>query len=216
MSFLNLRLDDGLVIYDSVGGPEHRTEVAKFESGGSARNVGRAFALCRWDAGSREVLANELEYILKFRRSVRGAAHGFRWKDWGDFKLTRADSRLTLVPGASGATTILQLNKAYELFGFAEIRPIVKPLPGAKFWKNGVLIVNPQFDESNGRLAVSAFNTADVFECECEFDCAVRFSSDNLKYSMLAREDRSSGSRAIFLLEAMPLEELDPNEIWNP
>ena len=207
MSFVEFRLDAGLIIYDSAGGPESRTDEAKFEHGGSVRSPGREVALFSGDVGSRRVLEPELATIIRCRRAVKGKAYGFRWKDWGDFNLDRGDSRLT----ATALALTFQINKISAWGGLEEVRPIVKPVAATvRVWRNAIEVTSSMsVDLTKGRVTLAAWTLGDILECSCEFDLAVKFSSDKMSYIFIAME----GADKLYQLESMPIEEIDPSEV---
>lgn len=91
MSFHEVRLNEGLVIYDSEGGPLFSTDIARMGGGGESRNANWDEALGTWNVGDMEVTNAELATIQSFFRARKGRWAPFRWKDWGDFECSLAE-----------------------------------------------------------------------------------------------------------------------------
>lgn len=105
MSFHEVRLDDDLIIYETEGGPEFSTEIARRSSGAEKRNANWDEGLGSWDIGERNVLGTELDPIESFFRARKARLHPFRWKDWGDFEVTTTQGRLGLAAAGTGLPT---------------------------------------------------------------------------------------------------------------
>lgn len=105
MSFHEVRLDDGLVIYDTDGGPAYQTDVARTFGGAESRNQNWSESLFQADIGSRVCTRGELETIKVFFRARKGKAIGFRVKDWGDFEVSVLEGRLGLSAVGTGMPT---------------------------------------------------------------------------------------------------------------
>ena len=204
--FIESQLDTGMVIYDTTGGPVFATDEATFENGVSTRNVLRWTALGEWDIGSRDVLKPEMEILKAAFRAARGKAAGFRWKDWADYEVTRAESSLS--DAGFGA---FQLEKNY-FFGIeVETRPIVKPVVGTvTIYVNGAAQAC-SIDYTQGRVTPSSYTPGDVLEWEGQFDVPVRFLTDKFTARFLAKD----GEESAFAVEALPIGELSPQEIWS-
>lgn len=90
MAFAEVRIEDGLVIYGTDGGPEYNTMVATVASGDESRNSLWSNSLNKYDWGDRKMTDVELSSIVGFFRAREGKLNGFRLKDWGDFAATAA------------------------------------------------------------------------------------------------------------------------------
>lgn len=140
MSFVESRLNDGLVVYDTVGGPEYSTDVVEVQSGFEKRNVNWAASRGRWELGERRVRHAELEALIAFFRAVKGRAYGFRFKDWADYSVSTANGRLGTLGQGTGLPTY-QLYKRYALGSQVEDRAIKKPVPGTvTVYRNGIAV----------------------------------------------------------------------------
>lgn len=118
----------------SSGGPERRTDIVTLRSGFEQRNNIWAHSRRRYDAslGLRDI--NDLHEVISFFEARSGRLHGFRWKDWTDFRslgprttVTRNDVILGV---GTGAQTTFQLVKRYNSGGVEYVRTIRKPVSG--------------------------------------------------------------------------------------
>lgn len=210
MSFTETTFNSNYVIFDTSGGPEHKTQVERYDSGGAVRSPLRDVALGSWDIGGRVVTKSELDEIIRVRRAVKGQAYGFRWKDWGDYRVSRPESIMGQISGL-----LYQMYKAYIFGTLVEYRPILKPVVGKTIvWKNSVNITGAcSIDTTKGQILLSSFTSGDILKFETEFDCPVRFSTDKITYSFEARDPVTE--EMLFDLQSMPIEELDELEILN-
>ena len=129
ITFSEQRLDTGYIIYNTDGGPEFSTDVVAFNSGFEQRNVSWAFGRGAWDYGDRNLPDVELAVIEKFFRARKGRAQGFRFKDYGDYKVVAGEGIL----GASGYGTgvpTYQMIKQYASGVDVDYRVIAKPVSG--------------------------------------------------------------------------------------
>lgn len=140
MSFIEQRLNDGLIVYDTVGGPEYSTDVVEVQSGHEKRNVNWAASRGRWELGERRIRRAELEALIAFFRTVKGRAYGFRFRDWADYQASIATGRLGTLGQGTGLPTY-QLVKRYALGSQTEDRAIKKPVSGTvTVYRNGVAV----------------------------------------------------------------------------
>src|SRR6056297_2768908 len=85
MNFHEIRFPASLS-FGSVGGPERRTEVVTLANGFEERNTPWAHSRRRYDAGLGMRSLDDIETLIAFFEARRGQLHGFRWKDWSDYK----------------------------------------------------------------------------------------------------------------------------------
>ena len=85
MAFHEVRFPANLS-FGSVGGPERRTEIVALASGFEERNTPWAHARRRFDAGMGLRSLDDLSALVAFFEARAGQLHGFRWKDWSDYK----------------------------------------------------------------------------------------------------------------------------------
>ena len=133
MAFHEIRFPANLS-FGSVGGPERRTEIVTLANGFEERNTPWAHSRRRYDAGVGLRSLNDVETLIAFFEARAGQLHGFRWKDWSDFKSCPPSA----VPGpedqligtGDGVTTVFQLQKTYVSGLQSYARPIRKPVAG--------------------------------------------------------------------------------------
>ncbi|MGL5008959.1 MAG: phage distal tail protein, Rcc01695 family, partial [Paracoccaceae bacterium] len=134
MSFHEIRFPASLSL-GAVGGPERRTQIVTLASGAEERNTPWAHSRRRYDAGLGLRTLDDIETVIAFFEARRGQLHGFRWKDWSDYKscpASRAPSHLDQVIGTGdGVTRVFKLVKAYPSGEQSYVRPIVKVVSGS-------------------------------------------------------------------------------------
>lgn len=166
MSFHNVRLDDGLIIYDTEGGPEYSTEVGHVDSGAERRQANNDEGLGSWDIGEREVLLTELKPIETFFRARKGKAYAFRWKDWADYVVLITEGRLGLTAIGTGLPTY-DLYKRVSDSGGSDDHRIWLPLSamvqrGGSPVTEGVGAGQIAIDLVNGRVTFVADGTSNA------------------------------------------------------
>ncbi|MGH8585285.1 MAG: DUF2460 domain-containing protein [Gammaproteobacteria bacterium] len=212
--FAEVRLENNLVLYGSVGGPQYSTDVVVVRSGHEKRNVNWSRSRGRWEMGERQVDTRELQAIIGFFRARR--AQGFRWKDWADYRATRTPvehngvtTQGLLGDGVASGGNFYQLNKLYDSGGVSELRKILKPVSGTvEIYKNGDLITSGfTIDYTNGLVTFSAVqNPPDTLTWIGEFDVPVRFDSDELRSRFDAY--RAEDGESLHFILSLPVVEL--------
>tara|TARA_R110002094_G_scaffold166867_4_gene150175 strand:- start:108 stop:740 length:633 start_codon:yes stop_codon:yes gene_type:complete len=133
MSFHEIRFPSRLS-FGSVGGPERLTEVVTLANGFEERNTPWAHSRRRYDAGVGMRSLDDVSELIAFFEARRGRLHGFRWKDWADFKTSLSADRVSYIDQrigtGDGATTVFQLSKTYRSGEQTYVRPISKPITG--------------------------------------------------------------------------------------
>jgi len=94
MAFHEIRFPANLS-FGALGGPERRTEIVELANGYEERNTPWAASRRRYDAGAGLRALDDLEAMIAFFEARQGRLHGFRWKDWGDYRSARASSPIT-------------------------------------------------------------------------------------------------------------------------
>jgi uncharacterized protein (TIGR02217 family) len=146
VSFIETRLNDGLIIFGTAGGPQFNTTVVEVGSGDEHRNANWDQSRGRWELGERVVTQAELAAITAFFRAVKGRTHGFRWKDFADYKATNTaapDGSIGYLggDGVGTGTPAYQLVKRYVTGALVDLRDIKKPVAGTvKVYRGGVEI----------------------------------------------------------------------------
>jgi uncharacterized protein (TIGR02217 family) len=134
MAFHEVRFPASLS-FGSVGGPERRTEIVTLANGFEERNTPWAHARRRYDAGVGLRSLDDVERLVAFFEARRGQLHGFRWKDWADFKSAPASRPVAFddqpIGTGDGVTRTFQLAKTYGAGPHVYARPIAKPVRGS-------------------------------------------------------------------------------------
>lgn len=192
MAFHEIRFPANLS-FGSVGGPERRTEVVTLQNGHEERNTPWAHSRRRYDAGVGLRSLDDMEALIAFFEARRGRLHGFRWKDWSDYKscqASRPPSALDQVIGTGdGVQRVFRLQKTYRSGEQVYVRPVAKPVLGS------VLVAVAQDPKVEGlefgvdpATGLVSFETAPALGTEIsagfEFDVPVRFDTDHIQTSV--------------------------------
>lgn len=192
MAFHEIRFPANLS-FGSLGGPERRTEIVTLQNGFEERNTPWQHSRRRYDAGVGLRSLDDLEALIAFFEARRGQLHGFRWKDWADFRSCPPSRR----PGpldqpigtGDGRQRVFGLVKTYRSGGESYVRPIAKPVAGTVSVAIGddprVEGVEFEVDVTGGRVtfAVPPPEGAPV-SAGFEFDVPVRFDTDRIQVSV--------------------------------
>lgn len=116
------------ISYGASGGPQWNTDVIVVKSGHESRNSNWINSRLTYDVSHSIKSQDDLNTLIKFFRSVKGRAIGFRFKDWMDFKATHSEGFIGT--GVGDGTPTYQLNKVYITGSEFEIRSITKPVSG--------------------------------------------------------------------------------------
>lgn len=193
MAFHNVRFPTA-VARGARGGPERRTEIVVLGSGHEERNSRWADSKRRFDAGYGIKSLDDLHAVIAFYEERRGQLHGFRWKDWSDYKscapsATPAALDQTIGTG-NGATTMFQLTKTYGSAYAPWTRTIVLPVAGT------VAVAVDGVVQDPGDYGVSVTTGVVTFlpgaapgpgkpvTAGFEFDVPVRFDTDRLEIDL--------------------------------
>ncbi len=192
MAFHEIRFPASLS-FGSVGGPERRTEVVTLANGYEERNTPWAHSRRRYDAGLGLRSLDDLEMLIAFFEARTGKLHGFRWRDWSDYKSCTPSGTVSAddqdIGIGDGVTILFQLQKTYVSGLQSYVRPIRKPvagtvqiaLAGDPKVEGLEYSVNPETGEVTFVLppALGARVQAGF-----EFDVPVRFDTDALQTSV--------------------------------
>ena len=85
MAFHEVRFPDD-ISRGARGGPERRTQVVELASGDEERNASWANSRRRYDVAYGIRRADDLAVVVAFFEARNGRLHGFRYKDWADYK----------------------------------------------------------------------------------------------------------------------------------
>jgi uncharacterized protein (TIGR02217 family) len=133
MAFHEIRFPANLS-FGSIGGPERRTEIVTLTNGFEERNTPWEHSRRRYDAGVGLRSLNDVEMVIGFFEARTGQLHGFRWKDWSDYKscppLTTPAPDDQLIGTGDGIERVFQIQKTYVSGQQSYTRPIRKPVSG--------------------------------------------------------------------------------------
>ena len=205
MAFHEVRFPDN-ISRGARGGPERRTQVVELTSGDEERNASWANSRRRYDVAYGIRRADDLAAVVAFFEARNGRLHGFRYKDWADYKsalplqaITATDQQIGT---GTGSLQTFQLAKRYTSGAQTWVRTITKPVTGTVRVALGTVeqLSGWTLDSSTG---VITFTTAPangvIVRAGFEFDVPVRFDSDTLDVTL--DFERLGSITAIPLLE---------------
>ena len=205
MAFHEVRFPDN-ISRGARGGPERRTQVVELASGDEERNASWADSRRRYDVAYGIRRADDLAAVVAFFEARNGRLHGFRYKDWADYKSALPSQTITAtdqqIGTGTGSLQTFQLAKRYASGGQTWGRTIAKPVAGTVRVALGMVeqMSGWTLDTTTG---VITFTTAPaggvVVRAGFEFDVPVRFDSDTLDVTL--DFERLGSITAIPLLE---------------
>jgi uncharacterized protein (TIGR02217 family) len=179
--------------FGSLGGPERRTEIVTLANGYEERNTPWAQSRRRYDAGLGMRSLEDLDRLIAFFEARSGQLHGFRWKDWADYRSCVATEPPAfddqVIGVADGSAREFRLSKVYTSGGVEYRRPIAKPVAGSVT----VGIEGTPLREGAGFAldTVRGVVTLDAAPPQgaqvtagFEFDVPVRFDTDRIQVSV--------------------------------
>jgi uncharacterized protein (TIGR02217 family) len=190
MAFHDVRLPDN-ISRGARGGPERRTQIVELASGAEERNASWANSRRRYDVAYGIRRADDLAAVVAFFEARNGRLHGFRFKDWADFKSclpsqTPGPTNQHIGTG-NGAATLFQLTKRYTSGAQSWSRAITKPVAGTV-----TIALNGSPQASGWSVSTATglitFTTAPAvgiaITAGFEFDVPVRFDTDVLDVTL--------------------------------
>ena len=197
MTFLEQRLELGLN-YGATYGPRFNTAIATASNGIEQRRAIWSNPLITVQLGDRRVNQTELDYLLAFHASTKGAFAGFRIRDWSDYK-----SGLTAIGTGNGTAQTWQLVKRYTVDTVTVTRAITKPIDGTLkvFLDGDEVLTDWSCDYTTGVLTTELTGAIIV---TFDFDVPVRFEQDKIDFTYEA----GTGTRKLFTLAPLTCVEL--------
>ena len=190
MAFHEVRFPDN-ISRGARGGPERRTQVVELASGDEERNASWANSRRRYDVAYGIRRADDLASVVAFFEARNGRLHGFRYKDWADYKSALPSQAITptdqQIGTGTGSLQTFQLAKRYTSGAQTWVRTIAKPVAGTVRLALGLVeqLSGWTLDATTG---VITFTTAPangvVVRAGFEFDVPVRFDSDTLDVTL--------------------------------
>ncbi|MGX1005358.1 uncharacterized protein (TIGR02217 family) [Roseovarius sp. MBR-38] len=190
MAFHEVRFPDN-ISRGARGGPERRTQVVELASGDEERNASWANSRRRYDVAYGIRRADDLAAVVAFFEARNGRLHGFRFKDWADYKSALPSQPVSatdqLIGTGDGATTAFQLLKHYSSGAQSWSRSITKPMAGSvRIARDGVEQFSGWSVETT--TGVVTFDTAPgagvAVTAGFAFDVPVRFDTDILDVTL--------------------------------
>lgn len=192
MAFHEIRFPANLS-FGSIGGPERRVEIVSLVNGFEERNSPWAHSRRHYDAGLGLRSLDDVARLVAFFEARGGQLHGFRWKDWADYKSGLPSAEVSdldqLIGVGDGKTRVFALRKHYPSGAEGYWRPIVKPVAGsvrvslarrpmveAEAW---------ELDATRGEIRfLDPVPEGAELRAGFEFDVPVRFDSDRIAVSV--------------------------------
>jgi len=177
MAFHEIRFPEH-ISYGSSGGPKFKTTIFVSDSGYEQRNIDWSLARSEYDVSHGIKTRAEMEELRAFFYARNGRAHGFRYKDWGDFIAANQ-----VIGIGNGVQTQFQMIKTYISGSQSYGRPLSKLVTGTL---TGVTVNgSPATHTVNVDTGIITFssapgNTHVVAVNYVEFDVPVRFDTDHL------------------------------------
>ena len=192
MQFHEVRFPASLS-FGALGGPTRRTDVVALANGFEERNTPWAHSRRQYDAGLGLRSLDDVETLIAFFEARRGQMHGFRWKDWADFRSCLASETIShtnqVIARGDGRQTQFQLMKNYRSGAHVYTRPIVKPVLGSvRIGVAGTELREAVEFELDGVTGEIVLSEAPIEGAEItagfEFDVPVRFDTDRIRASV--------------------------------
>lgn len=192
MAFHEIRFPANMS-FGSVGGPERRTEIVALTNGFEERNSPWAHSRRRYDAGLGLRSLDDVAVLIHFFEARAGQLHGFRWKDWADYKSGRPSGAVAAddqqIGRGDSETRLFQLCKTYASGPASYCRPILKPVAGSvrvavgsDEMQEGV---DYTLDTATGAVLFAEPPGAGAqVTAGFEFDVPVRFDTDRIAVSV--------------------------------
>ncbi len=190
MAFHEVRFPDN-ISRGARGGPERRTQIVELASGDEERNASWADSRRRYDVAYGIRRADDLAAVVAFFEARNGRLHGFRYKDWADYKsalpslaITATDQQIGI---GTGSLQTFQLAKRYTSGTQTWVRTIAKPVAGTVRVALGMVeqISGWTLDATTGVITFTTAPTGGVIvRAGFEFDVPVRFDSDTLDVTL--------------------------------
>ncbi len=168
----------------AIGGPERRSQIITLASGRETRNSTWSQSRRRWDVGGAITDLARLQELVAFFEARAGRLFGFRFRDPLDFSSAAPGNTISetdqVLGRGDGATQSFYLQKVYGEVA----RPITKPVASSVVVAaNGNPLASGwSLEASTGELSFESPPAAGVtVSAGFEFDCAVRFESDQIQ-----------------------------------
>lgn len=179
------RFNEG-ISYGSAGGPGFNTTVFTGHGGAEQRGVNWEVSKGKWNVAQGVRDEDDMKIIRAFFFAVRGKAVGFRYKDWNDYQFTDQ----VPIGEVDGVNDTFLLTNTYEAGALSYTRRLFKPVEDTLVVKVDDVEVpiggapdEVDIDFTTGTLVFGASVIPTMGQdvtVSGEFDCAVRFDTDDL------------------------------------
>ena len=190
MAFHEVRFPDN-ISRGARGGPERRTQIVELASGDEERNASWANSRRRYDVAYGIRRSDDLAAVVAFFEARNGRLHGFRYKDWADYKSSLPSQPTSptdqQIGTGTGSLKTFQLVKRYASGAQSWTRTIVKPVAGTVRVALGTVeqLTGWTLDPTTGVLTFTTAPAGGVIvRAGFEFDVPVRFDSDTLDVTL--------------------------------
>lgn len=190
MAFHEVRFPDN-ISRGARGGPERRTQIVVLASGDEERNGSWANSRRRYDVAYGIRRADDLASVVAFFEARNGRLHGFRYKDWADYKSNLPSQAVNptdqQIGTGTGSLQTFQLTKRYTSGAQTWVRTIAKPVAGTVRVALGMVeqMSGWSVDTTTGVITFTAAPAGGVIiRAGFEFDVPVRFDSDALDVTL--------------------------------
>ncbi len=192
MAFHDVRFPASLS-FGSIGGPERRTEIVTLTNGYEERNAPWAHSRRRYDAGLGMRSLADISALIAFFEARAGQLHGFRWKDWSEYKSCLPQDpphpQDQVIGVGDGVQRVFGLRKTYVSGDQTYVRPVAKPVAGtvlvAVAGDPKVETIEYDLDPARGLITLAdAPPIGVIVTAGFEFDVPVRFDTDRLQISV--------------------------------
>ena len=190
MAFHEARFPDD-ISRGARGGPERRTQIVELASGDEERNASWANSRRRYDVAYGIRRADDLAAVVAFFEARNGRLHGFRFKDWGDYKSGLPSAAISPtdqeIGTGNGSLTEFALLKRYSSGAQSWTRAIAKPVAGTvRVALGGVEQMSGwSVDTTTGVVTFDTAPAAGVaITAGFAFDVPVRFDTDALDVTL--------------------------------
>ena len=178
----------------ATGGPERRTEIVVLGSGHEERNSRWADSKRSYNAGYGIKRVDDLHAVIGFFEERRGRFHGFRFKDWSDYKSCAPEEMVSALDQeigvGDGVQASFQLIKTYGSAFAPWVREIKKPVAGSVAVAVDGVSVDGSDYAVNSTTGIVTFAGGHIpvegaaVTAGFEFDVPARFDTDRLEVNL--------------------------------
>ena len=158
------------------GGPRFLTAITATQSGREQRVAQWQRSRGEWNVSTGIRSRADVAAFLAFFYARRGRAHGFRFRDWTDFRAAGQ-----LLGTGDREQTAFQLVRRYDSGGVVHERRITRPVDGTVVvYRDGVAATSGwSINHANGLVTFSTPPDPNVaVTADFEFDVPARFDTD--------------------------------------